>query len=658
MQQPQTLVQQQFQQAIACHRQGKLADAERLYERVLSQVPGHFDALHLLGVVALQTGRPDRAADLIGEAVSMKPDAAAFSNLGMARQALGQFNEALLVYGQAIALKPDFAEAHVNRGNVLMRLNRLEDAVASFDRAIALKPGAGEIHSNRGNALRKLGRLDEAIAGYDRAIAINPDFVDAHNNRGVALADLKRHAEAIASFNRALAPNPGYADAHRNRAYALHAWKRLDEGLASIDRAIALASDSAESFNIRGNILEDLGRCEEALASYERTILLKPDYAEAHYNRGVVLRALRRFDEAVAAYDAAIGLVPDYADALWNKGLILLAAGRFAEGWPLYEARKKKEDPVARWSYPQPSWTGAEDLAGKTVFLRWEQGFGDVIQFCRYAGMVAARGARVTMSVPDPLTRLLTRLDPRIEIMGGDRKPLAFDYYCALVSLPLAFGTTLETIPSAPAYLTADPKLKAHWAGRLSSADSRTTSKPRIGLAWSGRTTHPNDRNRSLELSRLEPLLEFDAEWICLQNELRDADAASLERLGRVAYFGKELKDFADTAALIEQLDLVISIDTSVAHLAGALGKPVWILLPYIADWRWLNDRSDSPWYPSARLFRQPGIGDWPSVIGQARDELVQRFAENVSTDRLRRAIPPNGLSFKTIDARHSSVAG
>jgi hypothetical protein len=351
---------------------------------------------------------------------------------------------------------------------------------------------------------------------------------------------------------------------------------------------------------------------------------LEPDNAQAHYDRGVVLKALGRLEEAVASYDRAIALRSDYAEPYWNKSHILLATGQFAQGWPLYEWRKKKAVPVANWSYPQPHWSGSEPLTGKTLYLRWEQGFGDVIQFSRYAPMVATLGARVVMSVPDPLVRLLKPLGPTIEIIGGDRKPIAFDYYCALMSLPTAFATTLETIPPVPP-LVADPALKAQWSVRLPSG-----GKPRIGVVWSGRAMHNNHRNRSIGLDIVKPLFDFDAHWISLQKEFLPGDAEALAALPGTTVLGGDLGDFADTAAVIDQLDLVISIDTGVAHLAGTLGKPTWILLPFDADWRWLHGRSDSPWYPSVRLFRQEKPGDWPSVVASVETALTERFA----TDR------------------------
>jgi hypothetical protein len=290
--------------------------------------------------------------------------------------------------------------------------------------------------------------------------------------------------------------------------------------------------------------------------------------------------------------------------------------GRFEQGWHEYEWRKRIDDPVADRQYPQPLWLGAEDIQGKTVFLWWEQGFGDTIQFCRYARLVEARGARVIMSVQQSLRDLLTQISPTIEIIGPDDTPTHFDYHCPLMSLPLALATTLETIPSAQRYIESYEDRRADWAARLPPK-----TKPRIGVVWSGSSTH-KIYNRSMPLESLLPILSPGADWTCLQKELGEKDVAALKQDGRIAFFGDALKDFSDTAALLDLTDLVITIDTGLAHLAGALGKPVWILLPNNANWRWLLDRQDSPWYPSARLFRQQKIGDWAGLIDQVKGEL------------------------------------
>jgi tetratricopeptide (TPR) repeat protein len=543
-------LQAKFMQGVMMHQQGKLADAESIYREVLQRQPNYFDALHLLGVIALQTQHTELGVELIRKAIGLNANvAAAHSDLGVALTELKLPAEALASCNKAIALKPDFAEGYNNRGNALMDLKRPAEALASFDTAIALKPDYAKALNNRGNALLALKCPTEALASYDRAIALKPDIAEAHNNRGNALTELKRPVQALASYDRAIAQ--------------------------------------------------------------------KPDYAEAYYNRGNTLMELNRPAEAVESYDRAIAQKSDYAEAYWNQSLCFLLMGNFEQGLRQYEWRKKLNEPIAVRSYPQPLWLGEENITGKTLFIHWEQGLGDTIQFCRYAKLVETRGAKVIISVQEPLHGLLKQISPTIQIMKSNEEPTDFDYHCPLLSLPLALGTTLETIPAEQQYIKSDEELRAAWSARLPPK-----TKPRIGVVWSGAAGRKNDYNRSMELQEFLPIFSPDADWTCLQKEIREKDFPALQQLGRIAFLGDDLLDFNDTAALIDLMDLVITIDTSVAHLAGAMGKAVWILLPYNPDWRWLLDRDDSPLYPSARLYRQQQIGRWAGVIDEVKNQL------------------------------------
>ena len=409
-----------FNQAIALHQQGRLAEAERIYADVLRQQPNHFDALHLLGVIALQTQRTDRGIELI-------------------RRAIGQ--------------NAKVAGAHSNLANALMLVNRPEEALASYDRAIALSPDYAEAFNNRGNALLILKRPEDALASYDRAIALIPDYLEAYNNRGLALRTLKRAEAALASFNKAIALKADNAEAHYNRGNALEDLHQPDAALASYDQAIALKSDHAEAYYNRGNVLGDLERPDDALASYDRAIELKPDYAEVYNSRGNALVRLNRPEDALASYDKAITLKPDYAEAYWNQSLCYLLTGHFEQGWRLYEWRKRRQKPIAVRTYPQPLWLGEEDVAGKTLFIYWEQGIGDTIQFCRYVTLVAGLGAQVILEVPKTLMSLLSHLTGVTQLVEPATALPPFDYQCPLLSLPLAFQTTLSNIPSTIPYL-------------------------------------------------------------------------------------------------------------------------------------------------------------------------------------------------------------
>jgi Tfp pilus assembly protein PilF len=462
---------------------------------------------------------------------------------------------------------------------------------------------------NRGLDLQNLGRYEEAIASYDRALELRSDFFAAYLNRANVLQMLKRYDEALTSYDRALELRLNSAAAFSNRGSALQALRRYQEALASYDQAIALQPDFAKAHHNRGTVLLKLRRLEESLASSDRAIALSPVYAECHLNRGNALRGLGRMREAIASYERAGAIRPDYGDAHYNEALLRLLLGDFDRGWKLYEWRwQSSELGHTKRNITQPLWLGGTEIAGKTILLHAEQGLGDTIQFCRYVPFVAQRGARVLLHVPNTLNELMSSLAGLPRVIST--APPSFDVHCPLLSLPLAFGALPETIPAATPYLHAPAKLISKWAERLKS-----TRWPRIGLAWSGRPTHQNDHNRSIPLAALSPLFEMDASFVSLQKDIRSSDADVLRGSTALLHFGDDLMDFADTAALISNLDLVISVDTSVAHLAGALARPVWVLLPNPPDWRWLLDRDDSPWYPTARLFRQDETGLWDNVI-------------------------------------------
>ena len=525
--------------------------------------------------------------------------------------------------GQPLPAWPDQAEAYYKRAGALKDERRFAEALAAFDNAIALKPDYAQAYNGRGIVLANLNRLAEAVGSFDRAIGLKPDYAEAHNNRALVLQDVGQLEEALASLDRAIALQPDNARAHNNRGVVLHGLKRDDAALASHDQAIALKADYAEAHYNRGIVLHELDRLDDALASLDRAIALKPDYAAAHNNRGTVRHDLNRLEEALAAYDTALALTDGFAEAYLNKSYCLLRMGRFDEGWRLHEWRKKTERPVGHRSFPQPLWLGSEDIANKTVFVHWEQGFGDTLQFCRYGKLLRARGANVVMSVQEPLHRLLSRSMPDIRFLKNDVVPAAFDYHCPLMSLPLALGTTLQNVPAAVPYLFADNERLKTWEARLPPP-----TKPRIGIVWSGNAKQKNDFNRSIGLAALAPILAVDAHWISLQKEVRDVDRPLLENSRQISHYGELLSDFSDTAAAIACVDLVVTVDTSVAHLASAMGKPVWILLAATADWRWLVERDDCPWYPTARLFRQQAPHLWNSVVERVLTHLIH-FVKN-----------------------------
>jgi len=587
-----------LQRAVALHQRGELAQARAIYEEILAVHPRHFDTLHMLGVIAAMTGKPREALAWMDRALEVEPrNAVALNNRGVARQELGEFDAALLDHERALVLDAGYGEAHFARGNALKGLRRWEEALASYRRAIALRADHAPAFCNCGVVLMEMKRWDAALACFDRALTIKPDFAEAYNNRGNVLCEQKHWAAALESYERALALNPRYAAAHCNRAFVLYELMRWEEAVASCDRAIAL----------------------------------EPDYAEAHTNRGGVLRSLQRLDEAIASFDRAIALRPDLVTAHVNRSMALLLAGDFERGWRGYEWRWRGEGgwcTSEKRSFSQPLWLGETPLEGKTLLVYAEQGLGDTIQFCRYAKVAAGLGGRVILEVPEALLSLLSGLEGAADVVARGAPLPEFDRYCPLLSLPLACGTTLSSVPAQTPYLKIGIERGRRWREKLGPRD-----RPRVGIAWSGgfRPNQPElwaaNNRRNIPLMALAPLKHPGIAFYSLQKG-QPAESMLAELVARrwdgpvLEDFTAELHDLADTAALIEQLDLVISVDTSIAHLAGALGKPVWILNRFDTCWRWMLERSDSPWYPCARIYRQRRPGEWEAVVESVRRDL------------------------------------
>ena len=430
--------------------------------------------------------------------------------------------------------------------------------------------------SEKGLAALRTGQAEEALALFDQALALAADAAVIHFNRGVAFKLLGRPHDEISAYIQALDLEPRFP----------------------------------EALNSRGAATQALDWLEEALADYNRAIALRPNYLDALINRSVVLKELHRFEEALAVADQALALAPDNPEAHWNAAMCTLMLGDYARGFQEYDWRWRRP-PLNRvqWGFPQPLWRG-EELAGRTLLLHAEQGFGDTIQFCRYASMAAARGARVILEVQAPLKPLLTSLEGVSQIVARGEPLPHFDFHAPMMSLPIAFGTTIETVPASVPYLGAPLARYDAWRARLAHLPG-----PRIGIVWSGNRNHKNNRHRSIALTCMTPLFELGMSFVSLQKEPLPEDRWLLERYN-VLDVCDELEDFAETAALISALDVVVTVDTSVAHLCGALGKRMFLLVPYIGlDWRWLPEGDRNPWYPSARLFRQGAPGEWDSAV-------------------------------------------
>lgn len=596
-----------------------LSGAEIDFESSLGFAPNRLSIIVNLSIVLIRANKLKKAEKIIHE--------------GLVYHAK---NKDLLfslveIYKRIISLNKNYAEVYVNLGNVYRELNMYEESLIAYDNAIKLKPNLAESYSNRGNVLQDLKKYKEALEDYDKAIAIKPEYAECYSNKGNALKKIERYEESINCFNIAISLMVNYADAYSNRGIVFYELKQLDLALIDFDKAITLKSDFAEAHMNRGNVLKELMRFDDALNAYERAISFNPNYAEAYYNRGVSFQDIKNYDKAFNSYDIAISLDQHYADAYLNKSFLSLLIGDLDTGWKLYEWRWKVEEYKKNIkNISQPLWLGDENIHNKTILLHAEQGLGDTIQFCRYVKLVKELGARVLLEVPKPLSGLFNGLEGVDQlIVSGNQLP-DFDYHCPLLSLPLVFKTILESIPECPKFNIQKKKI-SYWENKLG-----IRKKLRVGLVWNGgfRLKNPShlweiNERRNLPFDKLNCLKDIDAEFISLQKgepaetEFRQKIALSWDG-PHIKDFVNELADFSDTAALVMNLDLVITVDTSTAHLAATLGIPVWLLNRFDTCWRWLLDIEDSPWYPSIKIYRQPSKGDWDSVIQRVRQDLME----------------------------------
>jgi len=510
----------------------------------------------------------------------------------------------------------------------MARLCQLADQSQDYPHAADWLCRSLEKHPDHHRACAHLGyvmcRLDQWEAGlecYDKAIAINAGQPMYFYERAAALAHLDRHARALPDYERALALDPGFANAYAHYGTSLACLGQQAPALAAFDRAIALDQRCTAAWVNRANAYLKNQAFASALADYDRAIALQPGHAIAHANRGAALKHLHRIDEALAATDRAIALDPGYADAQFNKALLLLLKGELREGFRLYQVRwqTKAFAPILRGFQP-PLWLGEENIAGKRLLVHNEQGLGDSIQFSRFVTLAARLGAQVIYEVEPALFDLFGSLEGVHTLVQQRQMLPPFDLYCPVMTLPAALGTTLADLSIGGPYLQAPAERRAQWARRLGDRAGL-----RVGLVWSGNPLHQGDAQRSIALQDLSQALPQGLQCFSLQKELREGDAQFIASSGQLRHFGAELVDFSDTAALCSHMDLVIAVDTSVAHLAGALGIETCLLLPFTPDWRWLLHRHDSPWYPRMHLFRQEASGDWTAVLQRIGALLEQR---------------------------------
>lgn len=553
--------------------------------------------------------------------MSKEPDSAATSiHLGNALQTQGRFDEAMAHYTNALRLEPDNAAAHGNLGNVLKARGQLTEAIAHYRKALAIEPDNAGACNNLANALQSQGEFHDAIAHYRKALAIDGGNAVVYNNLGGAiLCEQGSLDDAVACFERALALKPDYTDAHCNLGNVFRVLGRLEPAAAHYEKAIALRPDRADLPYILGNVFSEQGRLDSARACYEQALALRPDFADAHTNLIVTLMDAGKLDDALFRCERALACNPDSADAHLCEAHLRLLSGDFANGWRQYEWRwlVKEAQPHGLTS---PMWNG-QPLRGRTILLHCEQGLGDSIQFVRYARLLKDKDAKVLLSCPPSLAPLFRDVDGIEKIVPAGHIPPGHDFHAPLMSLPGLFRTTLDSIPAGVPYLRSDPARARIWQDRLHGY-----SGFRVGIAWRGNRTYQNDHNRSMTAAQFTEFLSIPG--LVVVSLQKDGTPDEMEDLGKLPgpfFNAAPLEEgLADAASLMANLDLTITVDTSLCHLAGALGLPVWTLIPFTPDWRWLLQREDSPWYPTMRLFRQAGFADWQSVLARVRAELAQ----------------------------------
>jgi len=595
---------------------GQFESAVQLLEKAIKENPKQAGHHANLSIALCRLGRLVEAAAACRRAIAMKGVVPEFhNNLGSILRELGQFDQSIASCKLAMKFRPAYPEALNNLGGTYAALGKRTEAMACFVKAIGMKPGFAEAHFNLAIQYHESGNPNAAAAHYHKALTALPNWAQAWNHFGCVLSDLGQMTNAITALKRAVELSPRDAQAWSNLAGALVEVRQYQDAVAAGLKALELQPNSFQALCNLGNGYWGLDQFDRALAAFEKSIAIRPT-SRAYMGIGSVYSQQRELDRSLEACRSAIAFDPSDPMPVWNESLVLLLKGDLERAWPGFETRMKIPA-HARWrlNTPQPAWDGSE-LNGKRILLHAEQGFGDTIHFVRYAPLVAKRGGRVILHCQPELTSLLGSL-PGIEQCVARGQPLPeHDVQCALPSLPAVFKTTLDSIPAEVPYLRPDTEKAAFWRNRL--ADER---RLKVGLAWAGNPGQLNDRNRSMAAAELAPLARIQhVRWVCLQKGSAQSQLPPFE----LADWTSELSDFSDTAALVDRLDLVLTVDTAIAHLAGAMKKPVWVMLAFLPDWRWLLDREDSPWYPGMQLFRQTKTSVWTDVIERVAARLAQ----------------------------------
>ncbi|MBW4581691.1 MAG: tetratricopeptide repeat protein [Tildeniella nuda ZEHNDER 1965/U140] len=618
--------------ALQAYRLGNLVQAEWLCSQVLEQQPHMIAALHLLGAIAAQTGRLESAVKHYQTVITLDPNHfEAHGNLAVVLQDQGEWNTAAAHFQRSLRLNPSHAPTHFNAGNLALKQNQLEQAIAHYQQAIVLKPNYAKAYNNLGHALRQQGNLEAAIAQYRQAIALIPDDAQAHNNLGNALQAQGQFEAVIAHYQTALALQPGNAEVQFNLGNAFRLMEQSEQAINHYQQALTLKPDWAAVHNNLALCLQEQQQFEAAIAHFRQALALEPENADAHNNLGVAFYEMNQLEDAIEQCQQAIDLRPQFAEAHLNLSMALLAAGDYQRGLSEYEWRWDAQD-LQRPSLPGAVWDGSA-LEGRTLLLYTEQGLGDAIQYIRYVPFLAEQ-SRVMVECPDNLIRLFATM-PAIAQLIPQGSPLPeFDVHLPLMSLPYVLNESLATIPNRVPYLSVPEADRSQRVDQQlpveASLDRPLSDRPfKIGIVWASvALNHPRQRksyrNRTASLAVfMQALCPLNVELYSLQVGAHAAEIAEYGFQHRLHDLSPQLQDFAATAGAIAQLDLVISVDTAVAHLAGALAKPVWVVLPFAGDWRWLLHREDSPWYPTMRLFRQHTPGDWDGVMATVAQALA-----------------------------------
>lgn len=622
---------------------GNARQTERLARQMVQSEPHNADAWQRLAAVLHETGKVDEALDAWQHAVQLRPtDAQIHHRLALALASHGQRREAITHFRQALQLQPDHAEALAHLGVALAEEGQRREAIACFQQTLRQHPTAVLTLHNLGVALAQEGRWSEAVENLERVVQLRPDYAEALYTLGSVLNQMGRTDEAIDRLRRCLLLQPQHAGACNNLGLVLTEAKQPHEALILLQHAVRLQPSMKEAHNNLGLAYYNLGRFAEAEACFQQALRLDSRYVEAHSNLGNVYKEQGRFEEALACYQLALWLAPDQVSTHYNRSLALLQQGNYVEGWRAYEWRWQRPQTPPR-TFAQPRWDGSS-LPAKTILLWSEQGLGDTIQFVRYAAVVKQRVGRVVLYCPPPLAALLSHCHGVDHIIPQGQVVTDFDVQAPLLSLPAICGTTLETVPQAIPYVVVDSARVAAWRAHLPGAATF-----RIGIVWQGNPRHVWDRHRSAPLASLEALARVaHVTLISLQKGAGREQLAGVRKRFAVWDLGDELDEsggaFVDTAAVMASLDLVVTVDTAAAHLAGALGVPVWLALSQIADWRWLREHEDTPWYPSMRLFWQKQLGDWPAVFASMAEALRPLAATRQGSSRITVTVVPGEL--------------